>query len=193
MSDAGPTNSVGSTSSDWELVLAVRRGDADAFRILCERYRASLLGYFQARIGRGEVAEDLTQEVLVKVWRACRRNLPLVAFDCYLFRAAENRWKDYACSLQRSAPQSDLDDEVALADPSPAPDALFFLRCRAARIRRLVRQLPPDLRDVLVRSKIEGRKYQDIAAELGIPVGTVKWRVFEALRRLRQQLENEVS
>jgi RNA polymerase sigma-70 factor (ECF subfamily) len=192
MSDAGRANWTRETASDWELVLATRRGDPDAFRVLCERYRSSLLAFFAARTGIGDTAEDLTQDVLVKVWRACQRNLPLVAFDRYLFRAAENRWKDYARSLQRpTAARNGEEDDVV--DPSPGPDRLLLLRYEAGRIRRAVRDLPPELREVVVQNRLGGRKLREIAAESAIPLGTVKWRLSEAVRRLRQQLQDEVS
>jgi len=161
--------------------------------LLCDRYRGSLVAYFASRIGYGDAAEDLTQEVLLKVWRNCRRMTPLAPFDRYLFRAAENRFRDYVRAQQRQFLSTTLPDETQLPSPVHTPEREVLQRHEAARIRRAVRNLSPSLRDVFVRARILGQRYREIAAELDLPVGTVKWRMSEAVRRLKQELTKEVN
>jgi RNA polymerase sigma-70 factor (ECF subfamily) len=182
--------------TDAELVERARTGDPDAFGVLVERHHRAALRAAVAALGRVDEADDAVQEA----WIAARDRLADfrgdAAFRTWLLAIVWHKATDRRRGLSRwlrrlIAQAADADGAeplafVAATTPSPEREALDDEQRRA--LTRLVRALPPKLRDPLLLIGSGDYSYDDVAAMLAAPVGTVKWRVSEARKQLRVKL-----
>jgi len=186
--------------SDHELMRKVAEGEEEAFAELIRRYEASLVRFFTQLSRDEEIAHDLSQEVLIRLWQARKRYEPTGKFTAYLFQIAKNLWLNEREKLRRCPPPESLEEAqengqldalaFARADLSSQPEEVLLAQERRRRIRAAIDALPDKLRLVFVLSHREGLKYREISEALSIPVGTVKYRMFEAVRRLREELRD---
>jgi RNA polymerase sigma-70 factor (ECF subfamily) len=185
---------------DFELMERFRLGDRSALEVLVARHHASLLRYFQVQSRSRETAEDLAQEVWIRVIRHRRNYRPEAKFQTYLFAIARNLWIDRYRSLKAAPPTVSADREVGeegegtplstlLPSREPEPSEKASVHEEAERVRAALERLPPGLRDVFELGEVQGLKYQDVAEILDIPVGTVKSRMHAAVQRLREALQ----
>jgi RNA polymerase sigma-70 factor (ECF subfamily) len=185
---------------DRDLMEAFRRGDRASLDALVERHHGSLVRYFHVQGRSRELAEDLAQEVWIRVIRHRDDYRPTARFQAYLFSIARNLWID-AWRSRKAAPPTISADAPAGRDPDgprvgagipsrePEPPALASVQEEAARVRAALERLPEGLRAVFELGEVQDLAYRDIAEILDIPVGTVKSRMFAAVRRLREDLE----
>lgn len=168
--------------SDYDLMDRIRAGDPEAFTALVRRHQAPLLNFFR-RLGASTMdAEDLVQEVFVRLYRYRARYARSAKFTTFLYTLARHAWTDHgrkagrrARILERAEQEWPRADHEAAACAGRRLDARQALGC-----------LPEKLRMVLVMSLYQGLRYEEIAEALGIPEGTVKSRVFLALKKLRE-------
>lgn len=171
-------------AEDPALVAAARSGDIDAFETIVRRHTRVVYAHALRFFGDPSTAEDVTQEVFVKVYRSLDGFDERSRFTTWLFRVTRNTCLDEVRSGRRrpipvdpldSPPvaQADFSDEVALG----------------ASIDHAMRGLPPEDRDALAAVALFGLSYADAAAAIGVPVGTVKSRVFRARRALAATLD----
>jgi RNA polymerase sigma-70 factor (ECF subfamily) len=178
--------------TDIELMLRAREEDAAAFHELARRYREPLRRYFAALLADRSQADDCVQETFLRLWLARHRYEPTGKFSTYLFQIAKHYWLNQQKKFRPEVVALDPEEtRVARAPRVSEPQAVLLQRYREARIRRAVAALPEHYRAVFEMSHFEGLKYAEIAARLQIPVGTVKSRMAEAVRRLRQALTAE--
>jgi RNA polymerase sigma-70 factor (ECF subfamily) len=179
----------------------IRDGDQEAVILLVERFQHELVGFFYHLSWDQLVAEELAQDVFVNVYRSRSRYQATAKVRTYLYRIAHNLWIDY---LRRQRRHLSLDAELGeqsmrLINVLKAPDAIDDQE-RAGR-DRIIRQrvqealgnLPEGQREVFVLANNHGMKYQDIAAVLAIPEGTVKSRMHNAVRAMRSELSDLVD
>jgi RNA polymerase sigma-70 factor, ECF subfamily len=183
---------------DIELMLRVQAGETAAFERLAHRYREPLRRYFAALSGDRAPADDLAQETLLRLWLSRERYEPAGRFSSYLFGIARHQWLNYRKRLKHRSKLAgpSLDEEGALAAAAlrvSQPERVLMERYFAKRIRQAVAALPPPYRAVFELCQFEGLKYAEAADRLAIPLGTVKSRMAEALRRLREQLTQETD
>jgi RNA polymerase sigma-70 factor (ECF subfamily) len=177
-------------------MLLTRADDEAAFAELMRRYRSRLTRFFHDLCRDSALADDLFQETFIRLWRARKGYLPTARFSTYLFEIAKNLWISERTRWKRRAECRSLDDdppdalEVACRDITGSPEASLLLRERNQRIAAEVEKLPPDLRLTFILARFQGFKYREIAAMTGAPEGTVKWRISEAKRRLRENLQD---
>jgi len=162
-----------------------RAGDAAAFDRLVQDLAPRLKGYFLRQGAEAATAEDLTQNVFLRILQSLDRYQPSGQLDAYFLRIARNLWIDHQ---RRGARFRRVEDGSDSADPRPGPDAASQAQDRAALVRAALAALEPAERELLELAVLQHLPYKDVAALLEIPVGTVKSRVFYALRRLRQRL-----
>jgi len=197
LSIAMPPDSRGSPPSGEQLsqlLVAVGRGaDRQAFAALFKHFAPRLKSYL-ARTGSSDAqAEDFAQEAMVSVWRKAARFDPQqAAASTWIFAVARNLRVDHYRRLGPRMEQAGLalEDgaELEAAEPGPTPEAqLFGLECERG-VRSALALLPPEQQEVLRLSFYEEHPHARIAAELGIPLGTVKSRVRLALGQLRRKL-----
>jgi RNA polymerase sigma-70 factor (ECF subfamily) len=163
-----------------ELVRAERRDEAIA--LLLPAFRRKVFGLAYSFLRDREAAEDVTQEVFIKVWRALPGFDGRAAMSTWIYTIARNA---SLSALRARRPQSSLSDpEVmeAVEANNPVPSA-DIIADRAA-ILRLVDQLPTKQRQVVMLFYMEGQSHEEVAAMLAMPVGTVKTLLHRARARL---------
>ena len=180
----------GTWDSARDPLAALRRGDPALFEDFVRTEAATLVGFFR-RLGAGRAeAEDLAQEVFLKLFRQAPTYDPRGAFEAFAMRIARNAWIDRR-RRRAARPRTETALELEPAGPAADPGAGATAREEAERLRRALAQLSESHALAFELGVVQGRPYAEIAAELGIPVGTVKSRVHHAVRRLRAALEEE--
>ena len=172
------------TSADWELMQRVADDDAGALRQLVERHQGLLLNFF-LRSGAQSSAEDLVQETFIRLYRYRHRVQQRARFTTFLHTLARHAWVDHLRRSGRTArlheawqaeqPEADL---TSAARPGQRMDAAQALQ-----------RLPEEMRAVVTLLFYQGLSQGEAAEVLDIPVGTVKSRLFNALQRLRGELD----
>lgn len=171
---------------DEALMIQVRDGDAGKLAVLFDRHHRPLFRYFLHLTGRPEPSEDLVQELFFRIlkYRASFRNG--TAFRPWAYQIARNVHVDHAAKHkgETSLPQ-DLEGRP-LEFPSSAkqPEEQFRYKQEVALLRRALAALPVEKREVLVLSRFQEMKYEEIATVLKCETGAVKVRVYRALREL---------
>jgi RNA polymerase sigma-70 factor (ECF subfamily) len=185
--------------TDIELMLRAREGDVAAFQNLAQRYREPLRRFFAAVLADPSQADDCVQETFLRLWLARGRYEPTGKFSTYLYQIGKHYWLNQRRKLlpERYASEVLSDDgaeeglRVQSAAGSSQPERILLERYRHARVRRAIAALPEHYRAVFDLCHVEGLKYAEIGCRLGIPVGTVKSRMSEAVRRLRKALAED--
>lgn len=185
------------TSPDTLLVERCRRNDQAAFDEVVGRYKNKLYNYISRMVGDSEDAEDLTQEVFVRMFVSLETFRRQSSLSTWLFRIAGNLCIDHfrrtkkhraiAYSLDETA-EGDENGGREVADTAFEPQRLLEQSELAAQTERALAQLPEKLRAVVLLHDIEGLPYEEIARIIGCPLGTVKSRLFNARLQLRQRL-----
>ncbi len=189
----------GSWDGDRDPLAALRRGDPRLLEAFVAAEAGSFLRFFR-RLGASlHEAEDLVQEVFLKLYRSAPSYDPRSAFGAYALRVARNAWIDRR-RRRGARPEGPPLDEVeggpvqrggartdAGADPSRPSEQSEELR----RVARAMASLSEAHAEVIELAILQALPYAQIAQVLDIPVGTVKSRVFNAVRQLRARLEQE--
>jgi RNA polymerase sigma-70 factor (ECF subfamily) len=174
----------GQRAIDGEPLLALRAGNPAPFEAFVREHSATFLVYFRQNGRTLARAEDLAQEVFVRLFRAARRYEPRERFAAYCFRVARNVLVDDARRVGRQPVASAL-DEQELSAAAVEPGAELLRSESDQRVGELLAHLPTGQREVVELAILGELDYAEIASLLGIPVGTVKSRMFYALRSLR--------
>lgn len=178
------------------LIEAARSGDQEAFGELVTLYQRVVFRTALAALGAREDAEDAAQDAFVMAWRKLSGFRGDSTFRTWLltivWRKALDRRRVRTIWRARTQwgagdPEHDPLDDLASVGVDPERDTLS--RDAVARIRDEIRQLTPKLRDTLLLASTGEHSYDEIAVMLGIPLGTVKWRVAEARKILAKRLE----
>ena len=170
--------------TDNAVMAEVSAGRVARLAVLFERYHRALFRYFISMNSHREQAEDLVQEVFFRILRYRTSYDPAQSFTAWMYQIARNAGVDQG-RKRRVAEVVDI-DSFALASSAPGPEESASRGQDLALLRRAMNQLPQDKREVLVLSRFQGMKHEDIAEVLGCEVGTVKVRVYRALRALEQ-------
>ena len=167
----------------------VSAGQVARLAVLFERHHRPLFRYFVSMICDREQAEDLVQEVFFRMLRYRSSYDPAQSFTAWMYQIARNAGVDQA--RKRGPAQvvdidTFMDRRAELVSSAPGPEETVARGQDLALLRRAMEQLPDDKREILVLSRFQGMKHEDIAAVLGCEVGTVKVRVYRAIRALEQ-------
>jgi len=185
---------------DVRLMLQVRDGNAAAFEELVARYQNRLLTVLEHLIGNREQAEDLTQEVFLRVFRARERYEPGAKFSTWLFtianNVASNARRSHSRRKEVGVPQrsngSDSSpmqlDQLAKAASGLMPTRALDKAEQAEMVREAVKALSERQRMALLLSKFEGMSYQDIADTMGLSVQAIKSLLSRARVNLKEIL-----
>jgi len=177
--------------SDPELVERARRGDDAAFGTLVDRHRTSVFRAALAALGVREDAEEVAQEAFVAAYRHLEDFREDASFKTWLlsiaWRKALTRRRTVKTFLRRFV-QPPEDTEWQVPDAGRSQEQAVLDQELREHLRREISRLAPKFRDALLLASAGERSYNDIAGMLGIPVGTLKWRVNEARRQLKGRL-----
>lgn len=170
---------------DVELLAGVGKREPAAIRALVARKLPRLLALATRMLGDRMEAEDVAQEVFVRIWEnAARWREGEARFDTWLHRVAINLCYD-RLRKHRPTPADDVPDEP---DPAPSPDAAWEARVRDARIKTALAQLPSRQREALVLSYYQELSNTDAAALMGVTVDALESLLSRARRNLRTLL-----
>lgn len=180
---------------DVRLMLAFRDGDAGAFDALFRRWASPLLRYLQRMVRDAASAEELVQEVFLRVHRSRDRYTPDARFSTWLYRIATNLALNELRRPRRRAPHESADGDDAtplLAGGTPA-DELADTRQLAARVAREMNALPENQRAALWLVAVEGLSYAEVAETLETSESAVKALVHRARKALSASLPERRS
>lgn len=182
--------------ADLELVRRAQRGDKRAFELLVAKYQRRISRLLSRMIRDPADIEDVAQEAFIKAYRALPNFRGESAFYTWLYRIAINTAKNYFAAQGRRAPTvttGDLEDhegsdEAALLSDTATPDSLYQSKEVGMAVDRAIERLPEDLRTAIMLREIEGLSYDEIAAAMNCPVGTVRSRIFRAREAIAEEL-----
>ena len=170
-------------------VRLARGGDRKALSDLCEFFHPQLYRFFLRLTASPADADDLAQGTLLKMMEKLEsfHFLPGRRFEGWLFRIAYNLFID----SKRRNRYLPLDDEIPIPDPSPGAEERMVQEESILEVRKAVERLDPELQALIsLRYELE-MPYRDIAGAMNIPITRVKWRLHDALQKLKAALEEE--
>ena len=187
---------------DPAVVASFLNGEERAFQELVERYQTRLLNFVYRTIGDREKAEDLVQEVFIRVYRHLHRFDPSKKFSTWVYTIASNLAKNELRNRSRNPlvlfqtikkNWQDEDRPLQFEDSTSRPDDLFRKRHLRALVEAAVAQLPEHHRQVFVLRELEGKSYEEIAEITACNLGTVKSRLNRARSSFAEIIEPDLQ
>jgi RNA polymerase sigma-70 factor (ECF subfamily) len=178
--------------SDRELVAIAIDGFDGSFEELVRRYQRPISAYVYRMVGNYESALDLTQEIFIKVYNSLNRYRAEFKFSTWIYKIAHNAAVDH---LRRTAtreqslvlgPEGDTYD-LPLESARLSPEQESERKERRGEIEAVVRALPANYRELIILRHSQDLSYEEIVEVTGLPLGTVKNRLFRAREMMRQQ------
>jgi len=184
--------------ADEDLMLALKHGEDAAFAELMRRHRGPIVNYVNRMIGDRDRAEDLAQEVFLRVYRHAGTYRVTARFTTWLYTIASNLGKNELrnrarrrnTSVEDIARELKQDDyHLGTREDFLQPDRITDLNDRQRKVRIAIDRLPDHFRMMLVLRDLEGFAYEEIASMLDLPLGTVKSRINRARLEFKRQVE----
>ncbi|REJ71027.1 MAG: RNA polymerase subunit sigma-70 [Planctomycetota bacterium] len=177
-------------------MIRLQSGDGDAFTLLVERHQGPLTGFFVRNTRDVQLAEDLTQETLLKVYNQAWDYLPLGQFRAWMYRIARNlliddyrrRSHDALIRASKGRKEEDEDAMARLAGDFAAPGDLVQRRELAALVDRLLAEIPEEQRITFTLHHYADLRLAEVAQIMEIPVATCKSRLRLAREKLSEKL-----
>lgn len=164
-----------------------QQGDARAFAALVTAYEVPVFNYILRMVGERTLAEDLTQDVFLRIYHGLAGFSLRCRFTTWLFQVAKNRVLDELRARDRRPPPDGLDDVAPLEAVDQPPERVEMIDA----VWRAVGALNPDLKMALLLRDVVGLSYAEIADSLEITLATVKWRIFKAREEVQLALARE--
>jgi len=174
---------------DAGVVAEFLKGEERAFEEIVDRYQSRLIGFVYRTVGDRERAEDLVQEVFIRVYRHLHRFDPQKKFSTWIYTIASNLAKNELRNRSRNPlvlfqamrkPGQDEERPLQFEDPASRPDDLYRKRHLRQLVDQATAQLPQHHREVFVLRELEGKSYEEIAEITDCNLGTVKSRLNRA-------------
>lgn len=177
------------TISERDLIARAQRGNPEAFGDLYKLHLDAIYRYVHSRVGETSEAENLTQTIFVKAWRALENYRPTqVPFRAWLYRIAHNAVVDYYRTKKNSAL---LEEQTMLSDPSATPEESLISQERHDTLKQAMTKLKPAYQQVLSLRFLNELDYSETADVLGRKVNAVRVLQYRALKALRRVLTQE--
>lgn len=191
----------GERTPDEELVERSVAGNRDAFETLVRRHQRGVVNHLYRLVGRRDAALDLAQDVFIKVFQSLASFDPKFRFTTWLYRIASNSAIDHlrkrrvtTCSL---SPEPEDDGRQAternIPGNGPSPHDVLQYREIEARLEASLATLPTGYRELIMLRHHRHCRYDEIARITGLPIGTVKNRIFRAREMLRHELADVLA
>ncbi len=184
------------TSGDQLLVERAQQGDRRAFDLLVLKYQQKIVKLVMRYVRDPTEALDVSQEAFVKAYRALPGFRGESAFYTWLYRIAINTAKNYLVALQRKPVEYDLDaqdpeysERNAQLRDEETPEGIAMQEQLRETVELAIAALPEELRTAIVLREIEGLSYEEIAAAMDCPVGTVRSRIFRAREAIDEAIK----
>lgn len=174
------------TELETALILKAQGGDRNAYGEIVRQHHSGVVGVIYRMCGDADLAQDAAQEAFLRAWVHLPSYHPGTSLRSWLYRIAINAAHDV---LRRDARIAGADFEaLSLPDPQAGPEAALLQKERSAAVQQAILALTEASRFVLVLREYGGLSYQEIAATLDIPLGTVMSRLNYARQQLKQTL-----
>lgn len=179
-------------ATDRDLVATAVSGAEGSFEELVRRYQRPIAAYVYRMVGNYESALDLTQEIFIKVYSSLERYRPEFKFSTWIYKIAHNSAVDH---LRRTATREQSlvlgaegeQFDMPLESGRPTPEQESEHKERRGEIETVVRSLPSNYRELIILRHSQDLSYEEIVEVTGLPLGTVKNRLFRAREMMRQQ------
>lgn len=187
---------MGDREVDQQLVERAQSGDKHAFELLVAKYQRRLGRLISRFVRDAAEAEDVTQDAFIKAYRALPAFRGDSAFYTWLYRIGINTAKNHLLALGRRAPtsthfdseESEEFEDASLLHEVATPENELMSKQVVEVVNSSLQQLPDDLRMALTLREIEGLSYEEIAAVMNCPIGTVRSRIFRAREAVASNL-----
>jgi len=173
------------------LIEKAQKGDRNAYGELVRHHHPGVVNVVYRMCGDEGLAEDAAQEAFIRAWLNLSSFQPGTSLRNWLYRIAVNAALD-ALRREPQAPTIEV-ESLAMPDPLAGPEALFLQKERALIVQRAILSLAETSRAILVLREYGGLSYQEIAAALDIPLGTVMSRLNYARERLKELLVPQLN
>jgi RNA polymerase sigma-70 factor (ECF subfamily) len=174
-------------SLDAELVEQAKQGKMAAFELLVNRYQQKVANVIAKFIKDRHEIQDVAQEVFIKVFRALPNFRGDSSFYTWIYRIAVNTSKNHLVAKSRRIQNTQVEFEEAESFGTnedhrslDTPDAVYSRGELEQTMAKAIAQLPEDLKTAIVLREVDGLSYEEIAAEMDCPIGTVRSRIFRA-------------
>jgi RNA polymerase sigma-70 factor, ECF subfamily len=175
-------------NSDEALIGKIASGNRLAMQVMFARHHTRVYRFVLRLVGNHALAEDVTSEVFLSVWRQAHRFEARSAATTWLLAIA--RYKALG-ELRRRSEASSEEGNVDISDPAADPEAAFEIKHRGEILRRCLTRLSREHREIIDLVYYHEKSVQEVAQIVGIPGNTVKTRMFYARRKLSELLEAE--
>ncbi|UTF61427.1 RNA polymerase sigma factor RpoE [Gilvimarinus sp. DA14] len=186
--------------TDQQLVERVQKGDKRAFDLLVVKYQHKIYSIIGRYVRDQAEVQDVAQEAFIKAYRALDKFRGESAFYTWLYRIAINTAKNHLVSRSRRPPASDVEVDEAefysgsdLLKDADTPESNLLCAEIQQTVDNAIRDLPEDLRSAVTLREMEGLSYEDIAAIMDCPVGTVRSRIFRAREAIDKSIQPLLS
>ncbi|MCR8644744.1 sigma-70 family RNA polymerase sigma factor [Paenibacillus sp. N1-5-1-14] len=174
--------------TDEQLIESIRQGHVDAYRYLVDRHKGRVFTFIYQMVGQRETAEDLAQEVFIKVFRNLEHYRGDAKFTTWLYRMIMNQVIDYRRSQKRKPLQMVLDKvKDWWADDNLGPEGIAVKQEQRDTVHHLLAGLPDKYRDIMFLYHFEELSYQEIAALMNLPIKTVETRLYRGKSLLKNK------
>jgi RNA polymerase sigma-70 factor (ECF subfamily) len=180
--------------ADTALMLKVSQGDTPSFGLLLQRHRGSVVNHLHRLVRNHAIAEELAQDVFIRIYRSRSNYRPDAKFTTWLFRITMNIALNWRRDTRREAGFVRLDRDLQggrkfqLSDGEARADEVLVHSQRAEEIRAAIETLPPKQLAAVLMHKYEGMDYTQIAGVLGCSIPALKSLLFRAYETLRRRL-----
>jgi RNA polymerase sigma-70 factor (ECF subfamily) len=181
---------------DAELMLRVRAGDSSSFTLLLEKHRGPVIHFVYRMVLNQAIAEELAQEVFLRVYRSRESYEPTAKFTTWLFRIATHLALNWIRDGKNERGQESLDSEIQegvgrqVADRNRTVEQVLVYRVRLKEVRDAIDLLPAKQRAAVLMHKYQEMEYSQIAKALGCSESAVKSLLFRAYETLRSRLSH---
>lgn len=195
--DVSPVVAFGSSApleQDAELMLRVRDGDTTCFGVLLERHRGPVVHFLYRMVQNQAIAEELGQEVFLRVYRSRATYEATAKFTTWLFRITTHLALNWLRDQKNQRRQESLDEEMLdgaprqVADENPTVEQAMLWQGKLGEVRQAIEELPAKQRAAVLMHKYEEMDYGQIASVLGCSESAVKSLLFRAYESLRARL-----
>jgi len=190
---------VATSDGDQQLVQRAQKGDTRAFDLLVLKYQGRVANLVSRYVSNAAEVEDVTQEALIKAYRALPKFRGDSAFYTWLYRIAANAAKNHLVALGRRPSSDQVIDEAEQFDlpgklkDHESPDAVLMGMELEQAVNSAIDSLPDELKAALTLREFEGLSYEEIAEILSCPIGTVRSRIFRAREAVDQRVEEQLG
>ena len=181
-----------------ELMARIAKGDEDAFELLVTRHQTSILNLIYRYVGDRTQANDLSQEVFLRVWQAARSYKPQAKFTTWIYRITANLCLNELKSSRRKkwlqflrfGDNLENTVEETLVDDTPSSEDLLLAKERSRQIANALQSLPENQRMALILKRYDDLSYQEIAKILNCSISAVESLLVRAKKSLQEKLKN---